>query len=71
MKIIVKIHYPNSIVSIELDYVLASDTIESIKQKIYDKQGLATRLQRLVFASKALESQRTLEDYLICKQQFT
>jgi ubiquitin len=41
----------------------ASDSVSDLKTQVYDKEGVESDMQRLIYAGKQLEDGRTLSDY--------
>ena len=67
MKIVVKLPDRRTV---KLD-VKTDTSVEAVKQKIQEKEGVCPETQRLFFAGKELENGNTLRDYNILPREST
>jgi len=55
-----------STITIDIDSL--SITVEEVKDKIFEKIGIPSCQQRLIYYGKQIEDGRTLEDYAVIKE---
>ncbi len=65
MQIFVKVQIGGKTITLDVE---PSDTIENVKAKIQDKEGISPIKQKLIYAGAVVENDKTLSDYHVQKE---